>query len=251
MRVRGLLVDINGTLTEGDALIPGAAEAMRLIACAGLPYRYTTNIDSRPRREVAGWLRSLGLDVNEGDLFTPAAAASLELRGRRCHALVAPSLAEDLAGVDLTGDEPENPPEAVLVGDVRERFTYANLDRAFRFLAAGAELYALQKNRYRRTPEGPSLDTGAFVAALEYASGKRATVFGKPERPFFRLALRDLGLPAGDVAVVGDDPETDFAGAGAAGLVAVGVKTGKYVPGEVEPDVLLQSVRELPHALGL
>jgi ribonucleotide monophosphatase NagD (HAD superfamily) len=93
------------------------------------------------------------------------------------------------------------------------------------------------------------------VAALEYASGKTAAVIGKPERDFFRLALEDLGnLRSNEVAMIGDDPEADVAGAQAAGLKGVQVKTGKYgAEAEVgrEADLILESFAELPEALGL
>jgi ribonucleotide monophosphatase NagD (HAD superfamily) len=58
-----------------------------------------------------------------------------------------------------------------VVGDLGERFGYRVLNQAFRELLDGAELVALQKNRYWRTPDGLSLDVGPFVAALEYATG--------------------------------------------------------------------------------
>ncbi|MGI8648885.1 MAG: HAD hydrolase-like protein [Rubrobacter sp.] len=235
MEIKGILVDINGTLTVGDEPLSGAVEAMRLLKDSGIAVRYTSNIDSRPRSEVAGWLESLGFPVEEGEVFTPTIAAARRLRGMRCHALVNQSVLVDLGGVEFVpGDVDEadeaGAAEAVLVGDVRGDFTYENLDRAFGHLACGAELFALQKNRSRqsRRPGGVSLDTGAFVAALEYASGKRATVFGKPEEPFFDLALEDLGLERGTVAVVGDDLYSDVGGARAAGLFCVQVKTGKY-----------------------
>ena len=56
------------------------------------------------------------------------------------------------------------------------------------------------------------------MAALEYASGKCAIGVGKPERAYFELVLKDLGLPAETVAMVGDDPELDVGGAQVAGL---------------------------------
>jgi HAD superfamily hydrolase (TIGR01458 family) len=117
----------------------------------------------------------------------------------------------------------------------------------------GAKLVALQKNRYWRTPDGLSLDAGPFVAALEYASGERAEVVGKPEEAFFRLALEDLGLEAGEVAMVGDDAEADVAGAKRAGLLGVQVKTGKWPPDAEggEADLVLDSVAGLPEALGV
>ncbi len=116
----------------------------------------------------------------------------------------------------------------------------------------GAELLALQKNRYWRTENGISLDAGPFVAALEYASGKTATVVGKPEKSFFRLALEDMGLDGSKVAMVGDDPESDVVGAQSAGLLGFQVKTGKYSPDEQrEADLVLESFTDLPVALGL
>ena len=115
----------------------------------------------------------------------------------------------------------------------------------------GAELVALQKNRYWQDRGGLSLDAGPFVAALEYASGKSAAVVGKPEENFFRIALEDMGLEAHEVAVVGDDAEADVAGAKKAGLSGIQVRTGKWRPGDDagEADLVLDSVAELPRAL--
>ena len=109
----------------------------------------------------------------------------------------------------------------------------------------------MQKNRYWRAKEGLTLDAGPFVAALEYASGKSATVVGKPEGEFFRLALQDMGLEPGAVAMIGDDAETDVAGAQAAGLRGIQVRTGKYTGGvQGTPDLTLESIAALPGALG-
>jgi phospholysine phosphohistidine inorganic pyrophosphate phosphatase len=116
----------------------------------------------------------------------------------------------------------------------------------------GADLIALQRNRYWRREDGLALDAGPFVAALEYASGRSATVVGKPEAGFFRLALEDLGLGPHEVAMVGDDAEADVVGAQAAGLKGILVRTGKYRPEtEGRPDLVLESFAALPEALGL
>jgi HAD superfamily hydrolase (TIGR01458 family) len=247
VNLEGLLVDLDGTLYVGDKPVGGAREAVESLRASGLALRFVTNTTRKPRREVGEHLRSLGFRVGEAEIFTPARAASGLIGDRSCFPLVDESLLEDLR--DVTLDEAH--PDYVLVGDLGERFTFDRLNAAFRFLAGGAELLALQKNRYWRTQEGLSLDAGPFVAALEYASGKRAAVVGKPERDFFRLALEDMGLEPREVAMVGDDAEADVAGAQAAGLRGILVKTGKYRPDtEGEPDLLLDSVAELPEALG-
>jgi HAD superfamily hydrolase (TIGR01458 family) len=248
VKPKGLLIDLDGTLYVGDEPVPGAREAVERLKAAGIAVRYVTNTTRKPRRAVCEHLRSLGFGLEEAEVFTPAVAAAGFIGDGRCYPLVDESLHEDLAGVALTDEDPDY----VLVGDLGEDFTYQRLDAAFRALMDGASLVALQKNRYWKKPDGLSLDAGPFVAALEYASGKTATVVGKPERAFFRLALDALGLESSEVAMVGDDAEADVAGARAAGLKGVQVRTGKYRPGTVvEGDLALDSIAELPEALGI
>ena len=241
------MLDLDGTLYVGGERVAGAREAVEALKASGLRLRYVTNTTRMPRRAVVERMRTLGFDAGEGEVFTPAWAASRLIGGRSCLALVDESLHEDLGEARLT----EVSPEIVLVGDLGEGFTYARLDAAFRCLMEGADLVALQKNRYWQNKSGLSLDAGPFVAALEYASGKRAFVVGKPEKSFFRIALEDMGLGAGEVAMVGDDAEADVAGAKKAGLLGIQVRTGKWRPGgDVgEADLVLESVAALPKAL--
>lgn len=253
MRVGGLLIDLDGTLYTNAGPVEGAREALERLDRAGVPYRFVTNATHVPRRELAVRLAALGIPADEGRIFTPATAVAEKLRaaGQSCFPLVEDALLEDLEGVETTGESPG----CVLVGNLGEGFTYGILDTAFRHLMAGAELVALSANRFWQRAGGElSLDAGPFVAALEYASGKRATRVGKPERAFFELALRDLNLPPGAVAMVGDDPELDIGGARAAGLRAVLVETGRHAPGAelpIPPDLFLRSVARLPEALGV
>ena len=248
MRVKGLLIDLDGTLYVGDEPVEGAREALAKIEASGLAVRFVTNTTRKPRREVRDHLASLGFEVEEAEIFTPARAAGGLIGDRSCFPLVAGALLEDLAGVAIAKDHPD----FVLVGDLGEEFTYERLNAAFRRLAAGAELVALQRNRYWQREDGLALDAGPFVAALEYASGKSATVVGKPESAFFRLALDEMGLEPHEVAMVGDDAEADVAGARAAGLKGVLVRTGKYRPGMDEggADLVVDSFAQLPEALG-
>jgi HAD superfamily hydrolase (TIGR01458 family) len=247
MSVKGMLLDLDGTLYVGGEPVTGAREAVELLKASGLALRYVTNTTRMSRREVVERLRTLGFRVAESEVFTPARAAARLIAGRTCLPLVNDSLREDLGEAKLTEDSPD----FVLVGDLGEDFTYARLDAAFRCLMDGAELVALQKNRYWRTQSGLSLDAGPFVAALEYASGKHAVVVGKPEESFFRIALEDLGLAAHEVAMVGDDVEADVAGARRAGLSGIQVRTGKWRPDYQahEADLVLDSVADLPEAL--
>jgi HAD superfamily hydrolase (TIGR01458 family) len=165
---------------------------------------------------------------------------------------------EDLAGrVDLV----ERDAEVVLVGGADEGeetarvFTYERLNRAFAELEAGARLVCLHRNRWWQTARGPLLDSGAFVAGLEYAAGVEAEVVGKPTRAYFDAALAELGASPEEAVMVGDDIEADIGGAKAAGLRAVLVRTGKFreealAAAESQPDAVVDSIADVPAFLG-
>lgn len=221
--LRGAILDLDGVLHIRDQVVPGAVVAVDRLRRAGMPLRFVTNTTRRPRRAILESLRRLGFSVDDDEVLTPAAAVCerLHARAQRPYLLIHPDLAEDFADFEQGTD-------AVVVGDAGEAFRYATLNRAFRALVEGAPLYALAANRYFKDDEGLSLDAGAFVAALEYASGVAPEVFGKPAPAFFRAALDGLGCAAGDAAMIGDDVEADVNGALALGLRGFLVRTGKH-----------------------
>ncbi len=226
--LRGVLLDIDGVLYVGAAPVPGAVEAVARLRAVGLPIRFVTNTTRQPRRAILERLAGMGFPVAEDELFTPAVAAQAWLRARsaRPFLLVHPDLLEDFRGFPSDGGD------AVVLGDAGEAFTYAALNRAFRLILAGAPLLALAANRYFRQTDGLSLDAGAFVAALEYASETRAEVLGKPAAAFYRSAVAGLGCAPGDAVMVGDDVDADVNGAIAAGIAGILVRTGKFRAGD-------------------
>ncbi|WP_269933403.1 TIGR01458 family HAD-type hydrolase [Aminobacter sp. HY435] len=228
--IRAMLLDLSGVVYDGDTPIPGAVAAIGRLRAEGLPLRFVSNTTRSPHRAIVAQLAKLGVTVSNDELFTPARAAVEWLAREGCapHLLVHPDLVPEFAS-NIFGDR-----KAVVVGDAAEAFTYAAMNTAFRHLLDGAEFLALAVNRtFRDADGGLSLDAGAFVAALEFAAGKQATVLGKPAREFFHAALAGLECTPGQVVMVGDDAESDIAGALRAGIgAALLVRTGKYRPGD-------------------
>jgi len=252
--VRALLLDLDGVLyVEGEA-VPGAPEAVARLRACGLPLRFVTNTTARSRAQTLERLAALGYAVAPGELVTPAALAAqlCEQRGLHRVALVM----NDAVKVDFPGlEEADTDVDAVIMGDLGEQMGYATLNRAFRHVMAGAELIALQKNRFWLTADGLALDAGPFVAAIEYATGRCAEVVGKPSAAFFALVLEGLGVTAEQAAMVGDDVEVDIGGAQAAGLAGILVKTGKYredvvAAAGVDPAATADSIAAVPGLLG-
>lgn len=228
--IRAVLLDLLGVVYDGDTPITGAVAAIVRLRNAGLPLRFVSNTTRSPRAKIIAQLAAMGIKVADEELLTPARAAVEWLRrhGRQPHLLVHPDLEVEFSGLEGGAGR------AVVVGDAGEAFDHASLNRAFRELVAGADFVALAVNRTFRDADGLlSLDTGAFVAALEFASGRSPVVLGKPSPDFFRSALAGLNCPAADAVMVGDDAESDVAGALRAGLgAALLVRTGKYRPND-------------------
>lgn len=253
MSIRALLVDLEGTVYQGNRLIEGAVEALSAALARGIPHVFVTNTTSRPRSTIVRGLAEMGLAAEAEAIFTAPRAAREYLIGRgltRCHFLLRPALLEDFDGIEPVAEGAE----AVVLGDLGDGMSYARLNRAFRMLLDGAELVTLVRNRYWRGEGGFMLDAGPFAAALEHASGKSATLTGKPSPVFFAAALASIGAAPGDAAMIGDDLESDVGGAQAAGMKGVLVRTGKYRPGDLErfpvrPDAVLGSLAELPAIL--
>lgn len=247
--IEGFLFDLDGTVYEEDQAIPGAAEAIEALRRHGIPFRFTTNTTRRPRSALAAKLRGMGVPARAEEILSAPAAAARWLRDRgllRAQLLLAEATCEEFAGFEIV----DRDPQVVVVGDLGAAWTFPLLDQAFRNLMAGAELVAIQRNRYWHTEGRLSLDAGPFVAALEYGSGKTATLMGKPSAAFFEAAAKELQLPPERIAVVGDDLESDVAGARAAGMIGVAVRTGKYRPEDEErargaADVVLDSIADL------
>jgi HAD superfamily hydrolase (TIGR01458 family) len=253
-RVEGILFDLDGTVYQEGRAIPGAAEALEALRRQGLPFLFTTNTTGRPRTALAERLRAMGIPAQPEEILSAPAAAARWLRSRdvsRVQLLVPEATVEEFQGFERT----DRSPEVVVVGDLGEAWTFPLLNQAFRNLMDGAELLALQRNRYWHTDGGLSLDGGPFVAALEHGSGKTATLVGKPSPAFFESAARELGLPPERIAVVGDDLESDVAGARASGMIGIAVRTGKYRAQDEDrareaADVVLDSIADVPGWVG-
>jgi HAD superfamily hydrolase (TIGR01458 family) len=250
-----VLLDLDGVLYIEDEPVAGAVAAVARLRGGGLALRFVTNTTSRSRPAILDKLRRLGFPVHADELVTPAALAV-----RHCldkgHRRVSLLMNEEVKGDFAALEEDDEHPDAVIVGDLGEDFAYPVLNRAFRHVMDGAELIALQRNRFWLRADGLSLDVGPFVAALEYATARDAYVVGKPAPGFFQEVLREAGAAAGDSAMVGDDIETDVGGALGAGLAGILVRTGKYRPDAaassgVEPTATVDSIADVPELLGL
>jgi len=252
-----LLIDLDGVVYRGDEPIPGAADAVAWLIDQQIPHLFVTNTTSRPRSALVAKLTGFGIRASEDEILTPPVAAAIWLEQAGCRRLrlaVPAATCAEFAGFDIVaGDEPV---DAVVVGDLGRDWTFDRLNTAFRDLMREPrpQLVALGMTRYWHAPDGLRLDTAPFVLALAHAAGVEQVVLGKPAPDFFATALARLGVEPAQAAMIGDDIRADVGGAQAAGLRGILVRTGKFRPADlacgIEPDLVLDSIAELPLKLG-
>lgn len=221
--LKGLVLDIDGVLYEGDKALMGAVELINHLNHTGTPYVLLSNNSTRRISEHEAKLHGLGMPVPRDKIITGALVASEVLsaeapNGARCLVIGEAGLVEalELAGFEVTQTDYHDI-KYVVIGMDRS-LTYEKLLAAVRAIQRGAEL--ISSNPDPVYPAGDEIipASGAIQAAIEVSTGVKARVTGKPELPGFLMALKKLGFRPEVVGMVGDQPQTDHIGAKKAGM---------------------------------
>jgi len=271
--VRAFVLDADGVLLYRGVPIPGAVGAIETLKARRIPYRVVTNFSSSHRATLArAFADATGLPSEPELIITAASAAAAwtakHHAGSTLFVLAQPDALREWKGqAVLTPDEADAKGahvDAVVIGDAGDALSYRNLNIAFRHLRAGAAFIAMHRNPWWVTERGLTLDSGALVAGLEFALGRKATISGKPSPVVFREAVaelrgdvRDAGgaaLRLDQVAMVGDDPTADVAAAKRVGLRGLLVLSGKVDRAGAEaarprPDGVAAALSEIVAAL--
>jgi len=253
--MRGVLIDLDGVIWEGDQVVRGAPETVDWLNAQEIPHLFVTNTTSRPVRLIADKLARLGVHTQPEKILTPPIAATEWLTANvtgPVALLVPEATEEDFAAIQSVELTDSTGIAAIVIGDIGEAWNYTLLNTVFRCLMREPtpQLIALGMTRYWRAADGLRLDVAPFIKALEHAADCEARVLGKPSPDFFAIALAMIGCAPGDTLMIGDDLVGDVLGAQEAGMQGILTRTGKFRPQDLEvgitPDAVLDSIAELP-----
>jgi HAD superfamily hydrolase (TIGR01458 family) len=247
--IKSLLIDLDGVIYNDSRIIPGAVETIRRLREKNIPFRFITNTTMKCRDTIKEKLNHFGIECEAGDIFSAAYAAAKyvsQFPRAKCHLM----LKEDAKKEFIDFDSDDEHADFVVAGDLGDTVTFDLLNNAFIRLMNGAKLVALQKNRFWLSDRGYTLDAGAFIALLEYASNQEAILIGKPERTFFELALADLNVSPENALMIGDDIESDISGAARLNINTCLVQTGKFRQQdvdntEIKPVYIISSIADI------
>lgn len=269
-RFDGLLIDLDGVVWIGREPVLGSPETVRALLEAGKRIVFVTNNPGRPPAAYAERLRELGVEASEEQIVTAGMVAA-RLAGEAARAagaggsalvIGAPALKEMVAatGARVVEGEAAWDADAVVVSGHRG-FDYEELLASKRALDGGAALFATSHDPTMPYPGGELPGTGAVLAAVETASGRRAEIAGKPERHLFEMARAALACSLScdsnekeqaneRVAMIGDRVSSDIAGGRAAGLETILVLSGttsreEAAAADPAPDFVLEDLSGL------
>jgi HAD superfamily hydrolase (TIGR01450 family) len=260
--VRGFVFDIDGTLAHrtGDEIRfePGAHDVLARIRASGRPFVLFTNGSHGAPETLAGELRAAGIDIRDKEVLVPLDSVQWHLArqaGRQAVLLLGTDAAREYlerCGVTVVEGEEDPPATAVFVA-WPERIDFAILERAARAVLDGARLLTASYVPGYAGANGIILSRGAMTAAaIAKVTGARPVIVGKPSRAAVRAIGDRLGMPTGDVAVIGDDVLMDIPlgklGGSRTILVRAGISgkvdLGRLAP-QKRPDAVVDSVAAL------
>ena len=249
----GLLCDLDGVLYRGRESIPGAAEKIGELRESGIRIVFATNNATATVDDYRTRLDRLGIPAQRDEILTSAVVTAEVVAARgwskaTTFVIGLDGIREELKKIGvrlLEGMEARNAELVITSGDWQ--FNYDALRTANFALRNGADFLATNDDPTFPAPEGLWPGAGAILAAVEAASDRTAEVMGKPHPPMMEAAARRLeGCER--IAVVGDQPATDLAGARAMGWATILVLSGVISSADdvdPAPDLVLGSLADL------
>jgi HAD superfamily hydrolase (TIGR01458 family) len=243
-----VLIDFDGVVKLVDKIAEDAAELFSFLAKNKLPFFLISNSTLRTSEGMIEFIKRNGIGTAIPAMTAVDATINyVQENYKRVSVYCRENIKKLFAQFDV-----DEKPEAVVLGDIADRWTYETMNEIFRKVHSGADIIAMHKNRFWQ-PDGKTLtmDAGAFITAIEYATEKKAVVIGKPSQIYFQIALKKLGFkPDADFIMLGDDLESDIAAAKKMGAKGILIYTGKtkspLPPGlKYKPDFEAKNLKEV------
>jgi NagD protein len=248
-------MDMDGVLVREQTVVPGADRFVARLRALDLPFLVLTNNSMYTPRDLAARLLAIGLEVPEERIWTSAMATARFLQEQRPEgsAFVVGetglTTALHASGYTLT----DRNPDYVVLGETRT-YSFEQIARAIRLVAAGARFIATNPDPVGPTPDGPLPATGSVAALISRATRVEPYFVGKPNPLMMRSALNAIDAHSEASAMVGDRMDTDIVSGLEAGMHTVLVLTGITSRVEAErfpyrPSRIVDSIADLINEL--
>ncbi|MBU0278801.1 MULTISPECIES: TIGR01457 family HAD-type hydrolase [unclassified Gemella] len=221
------LIDLDGTMYNGNEKIKYAKEFIDYLNSNNIDYLFLTNNSTKTESDVVKKLKSLDIETSEKNIFTSSEAAALYMKKKsykKSYLIGEDGLRETLLRNDISITNKDDA-QAVVVG-LDRNLTYEKLKQACFIIRNGAEFIGTNPDKLLPTEEGMAPSNGGQVKYLEYVTGVKPTVIGKPNKIIMDLAISKFNYNMEDIVMVGDNYDTDIMSGINAGIDTIHVQTG-------------------------
>ena len=272
-KIKHLALDMDGTIYLGSTLFPFTKKFLSDMSEAGIGYSFLTNNPSKSVADYLKKLEGLGIEADEGNMYTTSLAAIDYIKAhypdaKRLFLLGTPSMISQFekAGFESCADDAEDVPD-VLVAAFDMTLEYSRLCRAAWWASQGIPYIATNPDRVCPTDQKVVLvDCGSICKCIEHATGRQPDItLGKPDPNMLKGILDRHGLEPEEIAMIGDRIYTDTAMAHNAGAFGVLVLSGETTletaeavaedartnpaPEFFPPDLIVRDIKELGELL--
>ena len=207
----GFISDMDGVIYHGNQILPGVAEFVNWMMDNHKKFVFLTNSAEKTPHELSMKLQRMGLAVSADHFYTSAMATAEFLRSQNpgCTAYVIGEAGLTKALYDQGIYMNDVNPDYVVVGETRT-YSFEKIEKAIQLVNNGAKLIGTNPDITGPTEHGVMPATGALIAPIEIATGKKAYFVGKPNPLMLRHGLKKLDCHSEDIAFIGDRMDTDI-----------------------------------------
>lgn len=207
----GFICDMDGVIYHGSKILDGVTDFVNWLIDNNKRFVFLTNSAERTPHELSMKLARMGLDVYPEHFYTSAMATASFLSSQLpgCTAYVIGEAALSKALYDQGVYMNDVNPDYVVVGETRS-YSFEKIEKAIELVNKGAKLIGTNPDITGPTERGIMPATGALIAPIEIATGKKAYFVGKPNPLMLRHGLQKLGCHSNEIAFIGDRMDTDI-----------------------------------------
>lgn len=219
-----LLIDFDGVVKVGNSPAPDAKEFFDFINDNQIPSCILSNSTLRTGDLIKDFFAAHGIELQIPALTAFDATLSFVKKNYKKVQVYC----RDYLKHHFERMIDEENPEAVVIGDIKDKWNYQIMNDIFKKVFNGADLIAMHKNKYWNPAGELLIDAGAFIKGIEFSSGKEAILMGKPSSLYFKSALEKIGgNPEEEFFMIGDDAENDVEAPQSLGGKGILIYTGK------------------------
>ncbi len=208
---KGFICDMDGVIYHGNKILDGVKDFVNWLIEKDKKFVFLTNSPEKTPHELSMKLARMGLEVSAEHFYTSAMATAefLHNQAPHCTAYVIGEAALTKAMYDKKIYMNDVNPDYVVLGETRT-YSFEKLEKAIELVNRGAKLIGANPDTVGVTEKGIMPATGALIAPIEIATGKKAYFVGKPNPLMLRHGLKLIDCHSADIAFIGDRMDTDI-----------------------------------------